>query len=147
MNNIVTCRPVRRGLSPVWDNFFSDFNNYNYNYGYEDSYRKPVSDVIETEKIYKFELELPGFIEDELDVSVEKNVLTIKAEKKKAEKEEEKPDAFKKLISERVLNFTRKFILPENTETENIDAKYENGVLSLVLNKKEKELPRKIKIN
>ena len=86
MNNSVTYRrPAYGRLNPVWDNFFSDFFDDNYS---ECSCRKPSANVKETEDSFKFEIDLPGFNEDELDVSVEKNVLGIKAEKKKVVKEE-----------------------------------------------------------
>lgn len=149
MNNLVTYRrPSAVRLNPVWDNFFSDFFDFDDNKK-NCSCRKPFADVKETESSYKFEIELPGFSENELDVSVDKNVLKIKAEKevlKETEKPEEK-EAVKKLLNERVSGFFRSFILPENTDTEKINAKYDKGVLYLSIEKKEKELPRKIQIN
>ena len=152
MNNSVAYRrPAAGRLNPVWDNFFSDFFEDNYS---NCSCRKPSANVKETEKSFEFELDLPGFNEDELDVSVEKNLLEIKAEKKKVVKEDETAEeksveksSGKLLISERVSGFFRSFMLPETADTEKIHAKYENGVLYLSIDKKEKELPKKIKIN
>ena len=149
MNNLVTYRrPAAGRLNPVWDNFFSDFFSFDDNRE-SLSCRKPSADVKETESSYKFEIELPGFSDNEINVSVEKNVLKIKAEKevlKKTEKPEEKEEV-KKLLNERVSGFFRSFILPENSDTEKINAQYDKGVLYLSIEKKEKELPRKIQIN
>ncbi len=144
MNNLVAYRQAGTGLKPVWDNFFNDFFDYELRY----DFKRPAVNVLETDLKYRFEVELPGFAEDEIDVNVEKNILEIKAEKKDQEKTEEKENpVVKKLIWERYSRFSRKFILPENTDIEKVEAKYENGILSLEINKKEEELPRKIKIN
>ena len=139
MNSIVTYRPLRSGLRPVWGNLFDDFFDFNLN----DEFKKPLTDIVEKENSFDFAIELPGFSEDEIDVRLEKDVLTIKAEKAARE---EKNDGSRNIISERLEKYYRSFILPENADGEKISAKFENGVLSLEVSKKEKELPKRIEI-
>ncbi len=139
MNSIVTYRPLRSGLRPVWGNLFDDFFDFNLN----DEFKKPLTDIVEKEGSFDFAIELPGFSEDEIDVRLEKDVLTIKAEKAARE---EKNEGSRNIISERLEKYYRSFILPENADGEKISAKFENGVLSLEVSKKEKELPKRIEI-
>ncbi|MCP5514195.1 MAG: Hsp20 family protein [Spirochaetales bacterium] len=139
MNSLVTYRPLRSGLNPVWGNLFDDFFDFSLN----DEFKKPLTDIVEKEGSFDFAIELPGFSEDEIDVRLEKDVLTIKAEKAARE---EKEEGSRNIISERLEKYYRSFILPENADGEKISAKFENGVLSLEVSKKEKELPRKIEI-
>ncbi|MCL2481719.1 MAG: Hsp20/alpha crystallin family protein [Spirochaetaceae bacterium] len=139
MNKIVTYRPFGTTLSPVWDNFLEDF----FDISLSDNFKKPVADIIEKDKSYGFEIELPGFTENEIDVRIEKNVLTVKAEKETKEEEKGKD---KHIISERVEKYYRSFILPEKADEENIEAKFDNGILALEILKKEKKEPKKVEI-
>lgn len=139
MNRIVTYKPFTRALSPVWDNFMEDF----FDISMSDNFKKPVTDIIEKDASYDFEIELPGFSENEIDVRIEENVLTVKAEK---ESKEEKKEKDKHLISERVEKYYRSFILPENADEEKIRAKFDSGILALEILKKEKKEAKKINI-
>ncbi len=139
MNSVVTWKPLRTGIRPVWDNFFDDF----FGSDFYDSFRKPAADIVESESAYSFEIELPGFREKEIDVKLESDVLTVKAEK--ISKEQEK-DKGRRIVSERCEKFFRSFVLPENADSEKITARFEDGLLSLEILKKEKEKPRKIEI-
>jgi len=139
MNKIVTYKPFGTTLSPVWNSFMEDF----FDISLSDNFRKPIVDIIEKEKSYDFEIELPGFSQEQIDVRIEKNVLTVKAEK--GAKEEEKGKN-KHLISERVEKYYRSFMLPENADEEKIEAKFDNGILALEILKKEKKEPKKVEI-
>jgi len=139
MNSVITYKPLRSGLRPVYDSFFDDFFNFNL----YDDFRKPLVDIAEKDGKFDFKIELPGFSENEIDVKVEKDVLSIKAEK--SVKEEEK-DKERYILSERNEKYYRSFVLPENADAEKISAKFENGLLLLEVLKKEKEEPRKIEI-
>jgi len=139
MNTLVTYKPFGTIQSPVWDSFLQDFFDINLS----DNYKKPIVDIIERDKSYGFEIELPGFSEDEIDVRIEKNILTIKAKKEIKEEEQGKN---KHLISERVEKYYRSFMLPENANEEKIEAKFTNGILALDITKKEKKEAKKIEI-
>jgi HSP20 family protein len=111
--------------------------------------KQPATNVFETEKEFKIELLLPGFAKEDVQISYHKNLLTIKVDK--FEKDEQKEDSFKYAHREfGVFNFEKQFKVPNSVNTEVIDAKFENGILNLVLPKKEEALeksPVEIKIS
>ncbi|MCL2293866.1 MAG: Hsp20/alpha crystallin family protein [Spirochaetes bacterium] len=141
MTKIVNYKPYGRNLSPMWNSFFEDF--FDITSTTRDDFRRPAVDVIEKEGSYGFEIELPGFTDNEIDVRIEKNVLTIKAERETKEEEKGKN---KQIISERVEKYYRTFTLPQNADEEKIEAKFNNGVLALEVFKKDKKEPKKIDI-
>jgi HSP20 family protein len=104
----------------------------------------PAVDIYEDEKKIVLKVDAPGMQEKDLDVSVENNTLTVKGERKF--EKEEKEENFHR-IERRYGSFFRAFTLPTTVETENIDAKYENGVLRLELKKKPEAQPKQIKVN
>ena len=93
----------------------------------------PVN-IKETEKNYSIEIVAPGFEKTDFKISLEKQLLTISAEKKNEVKEENEKQIRKEFIYH---SFKRSFTLDEKTDGTNIDAKYVNGVLTLNLPKKE----------
>ena len=139
MNKIMTYKPFGVNLNPVWNNFLDDF----FDFSLSDNFKKPAANIIEKDNSYNFEIELPGFSENEIDVRVEKNVLIVKAEKEIKEEGKEKD---KHIISERVEKYYRSFMLPENANEEKIEAKFDNGILALDISKKEKKEAKKIEI-
>jgi len=104
----------------------------------------PAVDVYEDEKKVVLKLEVPGIEEKDLDVRVENHTLTVKGERKF--EKEEKEENFHR-IERRYGSFYRAFTLPSTVDTENVDAKYENGVLKLELKKKPEAQPKQIKVN
>lgn len=94
----------------------------------------PSVNVSETEKNFKVELAAPGLEKKDFKIAVENEMITISAEKKE-EKREEKENFTHREFS--FNKFSRSFRLPENCLTDKIDAKYEHGVLTLLLPKKE----------
>ena len=87
--------------------------------------------------------DLPGADPDSLELTVERNVLTVKAERSWARGEEDEV-----LISERPQGvFTRQLFLGESLDTDAIDAKYDNGVLTLVIPVAEQAKPRRVSIS
>jgi HSP20 family protein len=98
----------------------------------EKSVEVPSTNVIENEKEFKLELSAPGFDKKDFHVDIHDGVLSITAENKK-ESIEKKDNYRKKEFS--YSSIRRSFALPENVQEEGIDAKYENGILHLVLPK------------
>jgi HSP20 family protein len=94
----------------------------------------PSVNIVENEKDFKIELAAPGLEKKDFKIAMENGMLMISAEKKE-EKKEEKENYMRREFS--FNKFSRSFRLPENCLTEKIDAKYENGVLRLLLPKKE----------
>jgi HSP20 family protein len=102
----------------------------------------PSTNVIENDKEFKLELSAPGFDKKDFKVEVVDGMLNISAEKED-KKEEKKENYRKKEFS--YSSIRRSFSLPENVMDEKIDAKYDNGILNVVLPKKviESDKPKK----
>jgi len=94
---------------------------------------RPTVDIFEDEKNIEVKADLPGIKPEDIKINIEHGVLTLSGERK-LEKEEKK-DGYHRV--ERVYgSFTRAFELPETVENEGIEAKYNEGVLTVVLPKK-----------
>jgi HSP20 family protein len=103
----------------------------------------PPVDIYEDEKKVVLKLEVPGVEEKDLQVSVENQTLTVRGERKF--ESEEKEENFHR-IERRYGSFYRSFTLPTTVDTENVDAKYNTGVLRVELTKKAEAQPRQIKV-
>lgn len=85
------------------------------------------------------EFDLPGIDADSLDIDIERNVLTVRAERPALDPNREM------LASERPRGvFSRELVLGDNLDTDKIEASYRDGVLSLHIPVAEKAKPRKI---
>ena len=92
------------------------------------------------------EAELPGFKKDEVDVTLENQTLTISAERKsETRKGEQKGDWL--LHERRYSRFQRSFTLPPTVDEQTCDAKLNDGVLTITLNKREETKPRKVQVS
>ncbi|MET8291588.1 Hsp20/alpha crystallin family protein [Streptomyces sp. NPDC005132] len=92
---------------------------------------------------YVIALDLPGVAKDAIDIDVERNMLTVKAERRPVAK----ADDVKLELSERPLGvFSRQLVLADTLDTERITADYEAGVLTLRIPIAERAKPRKIAI-
>lgn len=92
---------------------------------------------------YVIALDLPGVDPDAIDIDVERNMLTIKAERRPSAK----GDEVQVELSERPLGaFSRQVMLADTLDTEHIDADYDAGVLTLRIPIAERAKPRKITI-
>lgn len=110
----------------------------------EDVLHFPPVNIIDTPASYKVEMAAPGFEKNDFKVNLEANVLTISTETK-----EEIPSETDKVIRREfsLKAFKRSFTIDEKIDTENISAKYENGILTLTLPKKEVVKPAAKSIN
>src|SRR5918999_5884568 len=102
------------------------------------------TDVSEDANSLRITMELPGVNPDDVRLSLENNILTIRGEKKH-EKEEnnERVHRFERTYG----MFERTFALPNTVDPEKIEARYENGVLTVMLPKAERAKPREIRVN
>jgi HSP20 family protein len=104
----------------------------------------PAVDVYENAEKVVLKLDIPGIKEEDLDIRVENQALTVRGERKF--ESEEKEENFHR-IERRYGSFFRSFSLPTSVDTENVAASYNAGVLKLELKKKASAQPRQIKIN
>jgi len=93
-------------------------------------------DVIDEGNQIKVIADLPGFKKEDIEIFLEENDLVIKAERK--EEEEEKGKNFLKR-ERRYGRFYKRVALPPEAETDKIKARYNNGVLEVIIPKVEKE--------
>lgn len=101
---------------------------------------QPATNVFETETDFRIELLLPGFAKEDVQISYHKNLLTVKVDKPE---QSEKSENYKYAHREfGMYNFEKQFQVPDSVKVDNIDAKFENGVLYLLLPKKEEALEK-----
>ncbi len=104
----------------------------------------PSVDIVEEDNSYLIHADVPGIKPEDIDVSMDKGVLTIKGHREEETKEES--EKFKRV--ERVRgSFFRRFTLPEVADLEKIEAKTINGVLTVTIPKGKAAQPRKITVN
>ena len=147
MNLVRFHNPRYNANSVLVDELFNNFFNNDYHEDYvKNNTSKPATNIFETEKEFKIELLVPGFTKEDLSLEQKDNLLTIKVEKK-----EEKQEEYKYARREfGAYNFEKQYRLPKTIDAENITAKFENGILNVLLPKKEEALekaPVQIKIS
>ncbi|MDX2173622.1 MAG: Hsp20/alpha crystallin family protein [Bacteroidota bacterium] len=104
----------------------------------------PAVNVIDNENNYEIEVAAPGIKKEDFKVTVEKGLLTISGQTE-SETEEKKKNYTRKEFSSK--SFTRSFTIPENIKDEDVNAKYDHGVLKLTLKKSVLEAPKKKEIS
>jgi HSP20 family protein len=132
------------------DELYNSFLKNDVHEGYAKSCAKqPATNIFEKDKEFKIEMMLPGFAKEDVQINYHKNLLTIKVDKE--QKEENAQEEFKFARREfGKFNFEKNFKIPDSVNIETVDAKFENGILSIVLPKKEEALekaPVEIKVS
>jgi HSP20 family protein len=107
--------------------------------------RLPDADVIETRDHIRVVVELPGMAVEDIDLSLEKNVLTLRGEKRDLYDAEAEGRTYH-LAERRWGRFTRSFLLPREVEQDAVDAHFEHGVLTISIPKAEQARRRQIEI-
>ncbi|MEZ4954128.1 MAG: Hsp20/alpha crystallin family protein [Saprospiraceae bacterium] len=105
--------------------------------------KMPAVNISETKDNFLVEVAAPGMEKKDFHVSVENGMLTISAEKEEKKTEKKKNYRRQEYSFE---SFERCFRLPENIKTEKVEAKYDNGVLKISLQKAEVVEPKKIEV-
>src|SRR5919202_3800375 len=103
----------------------------------------PTVDIYENKDSIVLEAELPGMNREDFELTIENNTLTLRGERRFEKKDE--ADNYHRV--ERAYGaFTRSFTLPQTVSTEGATAEYKNGVLRVVLRKREEVKARRIEI-
>ena len=142
-----TYRPVN------WNNLDAFANRMNRLFGdagfgnltYGSDWVPPVS-VEERNGEILLTAELPGMTEDQVEISLENNVLTISGEKRETREEGEAGGKFH-LVERSFGSFRRSFTLPRTISAEGITAEFDNGLLNVRLPKADEALSRKIEVS
>lgn len=104
----------------------------------------PAVDIAENENEIILSADIPGVKMDDIEVKVENGTLTISG-KREFQKQEEKGGYHR--IERSYGSFQRAFTLPDSVDTDKVEADYQDGVLKVVLPKKEVAKPRTVKIS
>lgn len=104
----------------------------------------PSVNVKDAEKRYEIDLAAPGLKKEDFKIEIQNNILTISAESVLEKEEKDKKYTRKEFNYH---SFSRSFALPVNVEEDSIEAKYEEGILKLTLNKTKTETYTKKVIN
>ena len=103
----------------------------------------PQVDIFENKDQIVLEAELPGMKPEDVEISIENNVLTLRGERRFEKKEDS--DNFHR-VERSYGTFTRSFTLPPTVSSDRAEAEFENGILRLTLAKREEAKPRRIEI-
>ena len=95
----------------------------------------PAIDIVETPAGYELTAEMPGIPAKDIEVKLSNNRLTVRGEK--SETREEKSDHQHYVSERRFGSFRRSFDLPDGVDREKIEARFENGILTVLMPKSE----------
>ncbi|HVG57518.1 MAG TPA: Hsp20/alpha crystallin family protein [Hyalangium sp.] len=102
----------------------------------------PATDIYETESGVTLQVDLPGHDPKAIEVKVEKGVLTLRSERKADPSAKESARRLERGFGV----YTRSFKLPDTVDANNVAARYEHGVLTLTMPRKEEAKPRVIEV-
>jgi HSP20 family protein len=127
------------------EDFFAPFTPYSALAGGEpDGTASPPINVAETADAYRVEVELPGVSKENIRVAVDNRRVTIEAEEKR---ESDQKEGERLIYAERnATKYVRSFTLPSEVDDAGAQAKFENGVLTLTLPKKQPAQPKQLAI-
>jgi HSP20 family protein len=134
MSTALTKVPER--MPSVFDDFFKPWNEW-FDNTWSRSMNIPAVNITEEKDQYLVSLAAPGLKKEDFKIDVDGNMLTISSEKEESTEEKKKKFTRKEYSYS---SFSRSFTLPEEVNSEQIGAKYDDGVLKI-------NLPRKAKAN
>jgi HSP20 family protein len=103
----------------------------------------PRTDIYEEDDKVVLDIETPGMREEDLNITLEGNTLTVDGERKM--ENERKKDRYQR-VERWYGSFSRTFTLPGTIDPNSIEAKYEHGILHVTMTKKADARPRQIKV-
>jgi HSP20 family protein len=104
---------------------------------------KPLVDVVENKDGITLKVEVPGVKQEDINISIEENMLTVKGERKQeSQVEEEGHSRFERYYGA----FQRSVLLPPTVDADRVKATYKDGVLEIQLPKKEEAKPKTVKV-
>lgn len=135
---LVSIKPIKEfdNIHNSIQKYFDDFTTMKSSYN-ENTF-SPKINVYEKENQLIIDAEVPGVNKEDLKITLQDNILTIEGEKKNLLDENE----IKSFLTERIFgSFKRSFTINEDVDSEKINAKFNNGILSITLAKVEEKTP------
>jgi HSP20 family protein len=138
-----------RGLGSLNRKMNSLINNFESGSSFEKTDFMPKVDISENDKQMVIHAEIPGISKEDIKITVDSdNILSLKGTKKRELKESNESGGINYHRIERSYGeFSRSFILPDYVNPDSIQAKFENGVITINLEKTEPKQPKEIVIN
>ena len=130
---------IQREMNKMFDGVFRGAGDEDYSF----SSWTPAVDIVEHDDEYLVKVELPGVNKEEVKLTLENNILTIRGEKKQ-EKETKKENYHR--VERSYGSFQRSFTLPAAVKSDKIDASYKDGILTVSLPKAEEAKPKQIEV-
>lgn len=121
-------------ISDILDEMLSEFSHTS------DKFSEPSINVKETDTLHQIQLSAPGYKKENFKIDIDGNLLTISNEFKEEKSEENETWTRKEFKKS---SFSRSFVLPRNLNTDEISAKYEDGILYIDVPKIEKKIKSK----
>lgn len=134
-----TLQNLQREVDSIFDRFFdrtSDGQNTT-------AVWSPRTDLLETNDTFRIRLDVPGVSKEDISINLQNNTLTVSGERPSEPAGE---DAEYVRVERAFGTFHRTFTLPDAVDADNIEATYDNGVLTITVPKTEKSMRRQIEI-
>ena len=125
---------VKQMLPSMFDDFFKPWNEWFDESSLSKTLTIPAVNITEEKDQYRVELAVPGMKKEDFSIDVEGSMLTISASREENKEEKDKKYTRKEY---NYSSFSRSFTLPDEVNKTAIEAKYNDGVLNLVLPKQE----------
>jgi HSP20 family protein len=132
---------IQREINGMFDRFFR--SGWSEDTNLAPTVWSPATDITEDEHGYSVKVELPGVKKDEVKITMENSVLTIRGEKKQ-EKQSKSDNAHR--VERCYGSFQRSFTLPSTVKAEKIEATFADGILTIALPKAEEARPKQIDV-
>ncbi|PKP43400.1 MAG: heat-shock protein [Bacteroidetes bacterium HGW-Bacteroidetes-10] len=134
---------------PAWSNLFNEFLNHDWidwtHRNYSDTNTTiPSVNILENQDGFKIEVAAPGLNKNDFKIEVNQGTLKISSEKQEERESEEEGKYSRKEFSYQ--SFSRSFNLPVTVESDKIEAKYENGILTVSIPKRDEAKPKPVRM-
>lgn len=134
---------LQREMDRVFGRFFPSATERDGDSSSQQAVWAPRTDLVETEDAYRIHLDVPGMSKDDLTINYQDNQLTVSGERA-SDRTDENEEYVR--VERAFGHFYRSFTLPRTVNADNIEAAYENGVLTITVPKTEDVKPRQIEI-
>lgn len=132
---------IQREINRMFDGFFR--SGWNEDTNLAPAIWSPATDITEDAHGFSVKVELPGVKKDDVKITMENGVLTVRGEKKQ-EKESKKDSVHR--VERMYGTFQRSFTLPSSVRSEKIEATFADGILAIALPKAEGARPKQIDV-
>jgi len=135
-----TLRNLQREVDSLFDRFFDRTGSGD---GNPSAVWSPSTDLVETDEDFRLRLDVPGMTKEDITINLQNRTLTVSGERTSERTE----DGEEYVRVERAFGtFHRTFTLPDAVDEDNIEATYDNGVLTITVPKTEEGTRRQIEI-